>query len=188
MDAALTLFAARGVAATPVTAIEEASGLIPGNGSFYRHFKDKAQLLAAVVDRELARVTKDPAAQFSQRDPGADPTEALARQLRSDLDFLRSLQPLMAILVWERGNAPEVSGQVHKLMVERGVELGVADLLASASSAAVQRDPAAAATVMMAAVVGYFLNVEFFGHPPAGIDPDRFSTMLAQLMTGGPRA
>ncbi|MFC7615580.1 TetR/AcrR family transcriptional regulator [Actinokineospora soli] len=105
MDVALALFAESGSAATPVTAIEAAAGLSPGSGSFYRHFKDKAELLAAVVDREISRAVKDPAAQVGA-DPTAPPTEALARQLLSDLDYLRALEPLIAILLWERDRTP----------------------------------------------------------------------------------
>lgn len=182
MDVALQLFVERGVAATPVTAIEAAAGLSAGSGSFYRHFKDKQALLAAVVEREIALVRKDPAAQVARSDAPA--RETLAGQLLSDLDFLGQLRPLMTILMWERNRAPQVAEHVQRVMSERGVELGVADLLAVAPADAVKADPQAAATVMMSAMVGYFLSVEYFGSPPAGIDPQRFTTMLARLLTG----
>ncbi|MDI2130014.1 hypothetical protein [Yinghuangia seranimata] len=47
-------------------------------------------------------------------------------------------------------------------------------------------DPEAAATVMMAAMVGYFLASEYFGRGPADVDADRFTTTLARLLTGTP--
>jgi AcrR family transcriptional regulator len=183
MDVALGLFAENGVAATPVTAIEAAAGLSAGSGSFYRHFKDKNELLAAVVDREMIRVKKDPSTQVRAAPRDMPPAEALAMQLRADLDFLKELLPLMAILMWERGRAPNLARKVHDTMVERGVEHGVADLLFRAPAAVVKEDPAAAATVMMSAVSGYFLNLEYFGEPPAGVGPDQFATMLAKLLT-----
>ena len=182
MDVALQLFAAQGVAATPITAIEAGAGLSPGSGSFYRHFKDKSELLAAVVDREMIRVRKDPDAQVSAAPPSRSPTEALAIQLRADLDFLKELLPLMAILMWERGRELDLARRVQDTMVERGVELGIADLLLKAPAAAVKEDAAAAATVMMSAMVGYFLSVEYFGQPPAGVEPERFTSMLARLL------
>jgi AcrR family transcriptional regulator len=182
MDVALQLFAAQGVAATPITAIEAGAGLSPGSGSFYRHFKDKGELLSAVVDREMVRVKKDPDAQVSAAPPDRSPVDALAIQLRADLDFLRELLPLMAILMWERGRDLNLARRVEAAMVERGVELGIADLLLKAPAAAVKDDPAAAATVMMSAVVGYFLSVEYFGQPPAGIGPEQFTAMLARLL------
>lgn len=185
MDVALQLFAERGVAGTPITAIEAGAGLSAGSGSFYRHFKDKAELLAAVIDREMIRVRKDPAAQMSLAPPDAPPVDALATQLLADLDFLRELLPMIAILLWERGKAPDLARRVQDTMVERGVELGIADLLLKAPSPAVKEDAAAAATVMMSAMVGYFLTVEYFGEPPAGVEPKRFTAVLARLLIDG---
>jgi AcrR family transcriptional regulator len=182
MDVALQLFAAQGVAATPITAIEAGAGLSPGSGSFYRHFKDKSELLAAVVDREMVRVRKDPEAQVSAAPAGRSPVDALAIQLRADLDFLKELLPLMAILMWERGQQPTLAQRVQETMVERGVDLGIADLLFKAPIAVVKEDPAAAATVMMSAVVGYFLTVEYFGRPPADVSPEQFTRTLARLL------
>lgn len=182
MDVALQLFAAQGVAATPITAIEAGAGLSPGSGSFYRHFRDKSELLAAVVEREITRVRKNPEAQVSAAPPDRNPVDALAIQLGADLDFLRELLPLMAILMWERGREMDLARRVQETMVERGVELGIADLLLKAPAAPVKEDPAAAATVMMSAMVGYFLSVEYFGQPPAGVGPEQFTTMLARLL------
>jgi AcrR family transcriptional regulator len=182
MDAALRLFGERGVAATPVTALEAAAGLSAGSGSFYRHFKDRNELLAAVVDREIVRVKKVETAQVRHPDAHGTPAEALARQLVLDLDFLRDLRPLIAILMWERGT-DEIGLRVREIMMERGVEIGVADLLFRAPSAPVTADPAAAATVMMYAMVGYFLATDYFGTAASDVDPHRFTATLAALLT-----
>lgn len=181
MDVALTLFVEQGPAATPVTAIEAAAGLSPGSGSFYRHFKDKSALLAAVVERELRRVRKNPASRVAGSD--RPNTEVLAGQLLSDLDFLRELLPLIAILFWERGRAPDLAGHIRRVLVDRGVETGIADLFLVNPTPTVTEDPAAAATVMMSAMIGYFLSVEYFGAPPADVTPERFTTTLAKLLT-----
>lgn len=180
MAVALDLFAARGVHGTPVTAIEAAAGLSPGSGGFYRHFKDRQELLAAVVDREITRVAKLP---VDPADTDGSRASELAAQLRNDFAYLGELRRLIAILFWERGKAPDVADRVRTMMVERGVELGIADLLLTEPSAAVRDDPAAASTVMMSAVVGYFLSVEYFGAPPADVDTDRFTRTLARLLT-----
>jgi AcrR family transcriptional regulator len=119
MDVALKLFVAQGVAATPVTAIEAAAGLSAGSGSFYRHFKDRNALLAAVVDRELIRVRKD----------------------------------------------PDNSGRpVHRADAGRpaAVRLGLPGRTASAD---------------------HVLSVEYFSAPPADIGPERFTNVLASLVT-----
>jgi AcrR family transcriptional regulator len=182
MDAAMRLFGERGVAGTPVTSIEAAAGLSAGSGSFYRHFKDKSELLTALIEREMTRVKKDPSAQL-RTGPGGPPAEALARQLLADMDFLRGMLPLIAILMWERGSERVTAPRVRELLLERSVELGVLDLLWQSPTPTVSDDPAAAATVMLSAMIGYFLTVEFFGEPPAGVDAERFTTTLARLLT-----
>lgn len=181
MDVALKLFVERGTAATPVTAIEAAAGLSPGSGSFYRHFADKAKLLTAVVDRELERVKKNPAAQVANADKPT--TATLAGQLLADMDFLRELRPLIMILIWERGRAPQLAEHIQHVMNDRGIELGIADLLVTAPTGPVQEDLIAAAAVMQSAMVGYFLATEYFGEPPVGVSPERFTTTLAKLLT-----
>ncbi|WP_410651418.1 TetR/AcrR family transcriptional regulator [Amycolatopsis sp. cmx-4-54] len=183
MDVALRLFTRQGVAATTVTAIEAEAGLSPGSGSFYRHFAGKDQLLEAVVDRELERARKDPSAQLAAAPHGTPPSTALAAQLRGDLDFLRLLQPLIALLIWERDRAPDVAHRVRETMAEAGITLGIADLARTAPPH-LNADPAATATVMQSAMIGYFLTAEYFGGPPADVDPDRFTTALAALLTG----
>lgn len=182
MDVALELFARQGVAGTPVTAIEAAAGLSAGSGSFYRHFTGKPQLFAQLVDRELERVRKEPDAQVSAAPDGMPKEQALARQLRADLDFLADLGPLVKVLVWERDRSPDIVARLQTTMTDRGIELGIADLLLGAPSHLVAQDPAAAATVMQSAMVGYFLSIEFFGAPPADVDADRFTAMLAALL------
>jgi hypothetical protein len=88
--------------------------------------------------------------------------------------------------VWEHGKAPALAKRVRELMVTRGVELGVADLLLGQPPATVAADPPAAATVMMCAMTGYFLNQEYFGAPPGDITAERFTATLAALLTGAP--
>jgi len=45
LDAALTLFARHGYAATSVADIQQACGLSPGSGALYKHFPSKKALL-----------------------------------------------------------------------------------------------------------------------------------------------
>lgn len=56
-EAALPLFAERGFAGTSIAAIEEAAGLAPRAGAFYRHFRGK-QALFEELARE--RITETP--------------------------------------------------------------------------------------------------------------------------------
>ena len=56
LDEAMRLFGERGYEATSVAEIERASGLTPGAGGLFHHFRTKEAVLAAGVERQLARL------------------------------------------------------------------------------------------------------------------------------------
>jgi AcrR family transcriptional regulator len=55
-DEAMLLFSQRGYAATSIAKIEAAAGLTPGAGGIYHHFASKEAVLAAGIERQLARL------------------------------------------------------------------------------------------------------------------------------------
>lgn len=56
VDEAMRLFSQHGYAATSIAKIEAAAGLTPGAGGLYHHFKSKEAVLAAGIERQLARL------------------------------------------------------------------------------------------------------------------------------------
>ncbi len=56
IDQAMSLFSQHGYAATSIAKIEAAAGLTPGAGGLYHHFDSKEAVLAAGVERQLARL------------------------------------------------------------------------------------------------------------------------------------
>lgn len=56
VDEAMLLFSRHGYAATTVAKIEAAAGLTPGAGGIYHHFPSKEAVLAAGIERQLARL------------------------------------------------------------------------------------------------------------------------------------
>ena len=56
VDEAMRLFSQHGYAATSIAKIEAASGLTPGAGGIYHHFPSKEAVLAAGIERQLARL------------------------------------------------------------------------------------------------------------------------------------
>jgi AcrR family transcriptional regulator len=56
VDEAMLLFSHHGYAATSIAKIEAAAGLTPGAGGIYHHFASKEALLAAGIERQLARL------------------------------------------------------------------------------------------------------------------------------------
>ena len=56
VDEAMRLFSRHGYAATSIAKIEAAAGLTPGAGGIYHHFASKEAVLAAGIERQLARL------------------------------------------------------------------------------------------------------------------------------------
>ncbi|MGH2853995.1 MAG: TetR/AcrR family transcriptional regulator [Solirubrobacteraceae bacterium] len=56
IDQAMRLFSQHGYTATSVAKIEAAAGLTPGAGGLYHHFDSKEAVLAAGIERQLARL------------------------------------------------------------------------------------------------------------------------------------
>jgi AcrR family transcriptional regulator len=56
VDEAMRLFSRHGYAATSIAKIEAAAGLTPGAGGLYHHFESKEAVLAAGIERHLARL------------------------------------------------------------------------------------------------------------------------------------
>jgi AcrR family transcriptional regulator len=56
IDQAMHLFSQHGYNATSIAKIEAAAGLTPGAGGLYHHFQSKEAVLAAGIERQLARL------------------------------------------------------------------------------------------------------------------------------------
>jgi AcrR family transcriptional regulator len=56
VDEAMRLFSENGYSGTSIAKIEAASGLTPGAGGIYHHFPSKEAVLAAGIERQLARL------------------------------------------------------------------------------------------------------------------------------------
>ncbi len=78
MDAAVTVFARRGVEATPISEITATAKV--SNGTFYYHFKDKAELVDAVAHAVAAALVNQVDEEIKTIESGAERV-ALATQL-----------------------------------------------------------------------------------------------------------
>jgi AcrR family transcriptional regulator len=185
LDAALRAFATRGVDGTPITDLEEAAGLAPGSGGFYRYFGSKEEALLAAVDREVERVRTT----SEERPPttGGDPRLALAVDFNRMLTTMRTLGPLIGVLAREADRAPELGDHIVEALVEGGVTHDAERLAALMDTGAIPtHDPKALGAVVLSALVGYHLTTQYFGGAPAGVDQDRFLTTLVDLVAPAP--
>jgi len=128
LDEAMRLFGERGFGGTSVAEIERSAGLTPGAGGLFHHFRNKEVLLAAGIERQLARleaVRKIRGAIPPLSDPRAELTLA-ARYVFLELE---EEQELLRVLVSEGRRRPELlTGAVDQVV--RGTFNEFAALLA----------------------------------------------------------
>src|SRR6202167_2598184 len=93
LEAALAVFTASGVDA-PVREIAERAGV--GIGTFYRHFPQRADLVAAVFRREIDACADAAPVWAAEHKPG----EALARWMQRYAAFIATKRGLATALHW----------------------------------------------------------------------------------------
>lgn len=182
LEAALHLFASRGYEGTSVTDIEVAVGLAAGTGSFYRHFRNKEDVLRAVVDAACAgELFADvpslprgrPAGRAEKR---VDERSRLRSEFVDALDGLARQRSLIVLLARLRGRFPDLEQKIYEASLHGWIR-GNAVLVEGRPG-----NSLALSTVVTSALVGYHLARDFFGHMPADIDPDEFADTLADLV------
>ena len=104
-----------------MTELEKGAGLSPGSGSFYRHFRSKDDVLAAVVDREVQRA-------LDRRSEQPDGDDLTAHYLWA-LDNLHRMRALIALLVRDGARLPHLE-RIQSVLAEGGSQLDAADLRA----------------------------------------------------------
>jgi AcrR family transcriptional regulator len=107
IDQAMHLFSRHGYAATSVAKIEAAAGLTAGAGGLYHHFSSKEALLAAGIERQLARL--DALREIRNvLTPLGDLKAELTLIARFILAELDSESELLRILASEARNRPQL--------------------------------------------------------------------------------
>jgi AcrR family transcriptional regulator len=176
LERALELFITHGVAGTTVVMIEEAAGLSPGSGSFYRHFPDKEAVLRAIIERELDLVA-------NERERRVTSEQGLADDLRGALQGLDDMSGLIQLLAREGTSRTDLFGPVRTVLAEEGARLEAGRLRERMDRGEIRAgDASAMATVVMYALVGFHLAQEFFA-TPVGVSRDRFVDALVDLLS-----
>jgi AcrR family transcriptional regulator len=107
VDEAMRLFSQHGYAGTSIAKIEAAAGLTPGAGGLYHHFDSKEALLAAGIERQLARLGALREIRLALG-PLGDLTAELTLTARYILAELDSESELLRILASEARNRPQL--------------------------------------------------------------------------------
>jgi AcrR family transcriptional regulator len=180
VEEAMRLFSDQGYKATTIAQIESAVGLTPGAGGLYHHFDSKESVLAAGIERQLARLD-------ALRDirrvltPLGDLTAELTLTARYVLAELDTETELLRLLASEARNRP----QLLTIAVERLVSstfAGFAEWLGARAEASISSDKAAAvAAVGLGALFSSRLLRDVLG-VPFGADDESLVDTWVQMM------
>jgi AcrR family transcriptional regulator len=180
-DEAMLLFSQHGYAATSIAKIEAAAGLTPGAGGLYHHFASKEEVLAAGIQRRLARLTalrEIRSVLGSLGDVKAELT-LTARYVLAELD---SESELLRILASDARNRPQLlTAAVDELV--SSTFTGFAKWISERAERAIPAEEAAAiASFGLGSLLSSRLLRDVLG-VPAQVDDETLVDTWVKLMT-----
>lgn len=182
----LRLFAERGYAATSVAEIEAASGLSPGAGGLYRHFRSKEEVLSAAIREHIARTKQQLDTVLEQAVSFEDRPLLVRLRLtcQAGLAKMREEQDLIRVLFRDLDQFPHLVTEIRDGIVNPLYD-GIATWLSEQPEfVEADEDWAAIASILGGAVVNYWLANESLYEAPARIDEKRFVAGWARLAIG----
>ncbi len=181
VDEAMRLFSEHGYSGTSIAKIEAAAGLTPGAGGIYHHFKSKEALLAAGIERQLARLD-------ALRDirrvlgPLGDIKAELTLTARYILAELDSESELLRILASEARNRPQLLSTAAEQLVS-STFTGFAAWIRERSEAPLTDEQATAiAAVGLGSLLSSRLLVDVLGIPAQVDDATLVETWVQMMM------
>jgi AcrR family transcriptional regulator len=180
VDEAMRLFSQHGYAATSIAKIEAAAGLTPGAGGLYHHFDSKEAVLAAGIERQLARL--DALREIRHvLTPLGDLKAELTLTARYVLAELDSESELLRLLASEARNRPQLLTAAVDQLVSSTFE-GFAAWVAERAERPISNEEAAA---IAALGLGSLLSSRLLRDVldiPARVDDETLVDTWVQLM------
>jgi len=187
IDESLRLFAERGYSATSVAEIEAASGLSPGAGGLYRHFKSKYEVLAAAMNEHATRTRAQIAETLDDLDslgPAVELDERLVRLCKAGLAKVREESELTRVFFRDLSQFPELVEVVREGLLQPMYDAFTTWFTAQPEYRGVDHDWAGIGAVLGGAVVHYRLFQDTVGDNPGHVNRDRFVQSWVQLALG----
>jgi AcrR family transcriptional regulator len=181
IDQAMHLFSQHGYAATSIAKIEAAAGLTPGAGGLYHHFESKEAVLAAGIERQLARL--DALREIHRiLTPVGDLKAELILTARYILNELDSESELLRILASEARTRPQMLTAAVDQLVSSTFE-GLATWIDERAERPIPRARARAiAAVGLGSLLSSRLLPEVLGIPTQVDDEALVDTWVALMM------
>ncbi|GAB2948747.1 TetR/AcrR family transcriptional regulator [Nonomuraea fastidiosa] len=187
VDEALRLFAERGYSATSVAEIEAASGLSPGAGGLYRHFKSKYEVLAAAINEHAARTriqVAESLAELSAMETSVALEERLAHVCRAGLAKVREESELTRVFFRDLSQFPELVAVVREGLLQPMFDAIVSWFKEQPEYRDADLDWTGIAAVLGGSVVHYRLFQETIGDVPGHAEKDQFVAAWVRLALG----
>lgn len=180
LDAALELFAGRGYAATSTAEIQKASGMSPGSGAMYRHFRSKNDVLRAALRRGLDRMRNSPA--WRQATTPADRLDALIHVAEAANQTIAENADLVRLMLREPDAARDLVDELWmRDLAFACATMGHALRVTADETGAEIEDPEAISAVLLAALSYMPIMQVLLGRPPGDMDPGRFRDAWLRL-------
>lgn len=182
INEALRLFAENGIAGTPIVRIEQAAGLAPSSGAFYRHFSSKAAVLEAAVDDAAATVAWAVDAHATLDDLPLD--QQVLFIARGTWMLFDSQRDLMLVLTRDTAPLPTNYGHDSGAFPGAGVSFLAEWLNRCGNGRTFKRldDHEATALVLLDALTFYWMQKEGESPAPYGVDSERFIQAWCSLV------
>lgn len=181
MEAALRLFSEQGYDATPVGEIEQAAGLTPRAGGFYRHFPSKEAVLEAVLAREVESLGS--LRELQRLMPLGDRRAELALLCRWSLSELDRKELLLRVLMRDGDRLPALVRRAKAEWIEPSYAATAGVLKAYADASGRTIDAEAMAVVALGAIAQLRIGGMLFGTPAQGLPDERFVDAWVDLVT-----
>jgi AcrR family transcriptional regulator len=189
VEEAMGLFSEHGYAATSIAKIEAAAGLSPGAGGLYHHFKNKEAVLAAGIERQLARLDalREIQRVFAGLGDSRSELTLIARYILTELD---SETQLLRLLATEARNRPELLRTAVDQLVSSTFESFATWIAAHAHTPSAREAAAATAAVGLGALLSSRLLRDVLGVPAPVEDEVLVETWVATMLSalGAPPA
>jgi AcrR family transcriptional regulator len=176
----LSLFARRGYTATSTAEIQKATGMSPGSGALYRHFRSKNELLRAALRRGLDRMRDSQA--WREANTPADRMDALSRVAEAAQQTIAENADLVRLMLHEPDAAPDLVDELWvRNMSFACATMGHALAATANETGAEIEDPEAISAVLLAGLSYVPVMQVLLGRSPGGVDSDRFRAAWLRL-------
>ncbi|MGA2164824.1 MAG: TetR/AcrR family transcriptional regulator [Solirubrobacteraceae bacterium] len=181
VDEAMRLFSEHGYTATSITKIEAAAGLTPGAGGIYHHFASKEAVLAAGIERQLARLgaLRDIRQVLGSLGDLKAELTLTARYILAELD---SESELLRILASEARHQPQLLKNAVDQLVSSTFEGFAAWIAERAERPIAEQEATAIAALGLGSLLSSRLLRDVLGIPSAVDDETLVDTWVELMM------